>query len=143
MVGICHIAVKFVLMESAMPLILRPLMLGEGGAPDRTEQHVDPGSNSTIVRTLAGEELMAAAAEAGYVKIESEITPRDMDRFQPHQVKKKRSVWARFVGMRIANSVVPDVRGLRLKPLARRNSLSVNLNEARGARQRAQRFKSN
>ncbi len=108
----------------------------EGGAPDRQAQHSDPGSNSVIVRTLAGEKLLAAAVDAGFVNIERQITPRDMDRFQPHQVKKKRAVWSRFVGMRAANSVVPDVRGLRLKPLARKNSVAENLAQARGAKLR-------
>ncbi|MBX2867758.1 MAG: Coenzyme F420 hydrogenase/dehydrogenase, beta subunit C-terminal domain [Acidiferrobacterales bacterium] len=109
----------------------------DGGAPDRQGQHSDPGSNSVIVRTLAGERLLAAAVKAGFIQIESSITPRDMDRFQPHQVKKKQAVWSRFVGMRAANSVVPDVRGLRLKPLARRNSIAENLAQARGAKKRA------
>jgi len=109
----------------------------DGGAPDRDAQHHDRGSNSTIVRTLAGENLLDAAEKAGFITKGNTITPRDMDRFQPHQVKKKQSVWSRFVGMRAARSVVPDVRGLRLKPLARRNTISTNLTEARGARERA------
>ncbi len=108
----------------------------DGGAPSRLSLSDDPGSNSTIIRTLKGEELFKAAVKAGYICQEGSLIPRDMDRFQPHQVRKKGAVWARFVGMRSANSVVPDVRGLRLKPLARRNPIKLNLQEARGAKKR-------
>ncbi len=105
----------------------------EGGAPSWEGQASDPGSNAAVVRSAAGQALLQRAVSAGYVALGDSLTPRDMDRFQPHQVTKKRSVWARFVGLRTADNVVPDVRGLRLKPLARRNSFEQNLNQARGA----------
>jgi len=110
----------------------------DGGAPDRLTQSDDLGSNATIVRTLSGEKLFKSAVDAGYIYQGVKLTPRDMDRFQPHQVRKKRSVWARFVGMRAAKTVVPDVRGLRLKPLARRNSIKINIEQARGAKKRVE-----
>jgi len=108
----------------------------EGGAPAREGQDRDPGTNAALIRTVAGQQLIAEAVAAGYVSLGNRLTPRDMDRFQPHQKVKKQSMWSRFVGMRAAGNVVPDVHGLRLKPLARRNSLSENLAQARGARQR-------
>ncbi len=109
----------------------------EGGSPTREGQKDDPGTNAALVRTMAGEQLLTRAVAAGYVCQGDSLMPRDMDRLQPHQVSKKRSVWSRFVGMRSAGRVVPDVRGLRLKPLARRNSLSENLSQARGSRRRS------
>jgi len=109
----------------------------EGGSPTWEGQKGDPGTNAAIVRSEAGEKLLARAVAAGYVCQGDSLSPRDMDRLQPHQVTKKASVWSRFVGMRSAGNVVPDVRGLRLKPLARRNSLSENLSQARGSRKRS------
>jgi coenzyme F420 hydrogenase subunit beta len=109
----------------------------EGGSPTWEGQKNDPGTNAAIVRSEAGRQLLKRAVSAGYVCLGDTISPRDMDRFQPHQVVKKQSVWARFVGMRCAGKIVPDVRGLRLKPLARRNSMSENLDQARGSRRRS------
>ncbi len=115
----------------------------DGGSPTREGQLEDPGTNAVIVRSRAGEDLLHRAVSSGYVCLGDSLTPMDMDRFQPHQVTKKRSVWARFVGMRNAAHVVPDVRGLRLKPLARGNSLAENLNQARGSLRRARDGKNN
>ncbi|MGI9319435.1 MAG: Coenzyme F420 hydrogenase/dehydrogenase, beta subunit C-terminal domain [bacterium] len=109
----------------------------DGGSPTWEGQIDDPGTNAAIVRSAAGEHLLDRAKAAGYVCVGDTLTPRDMDRLQPHQVTKKHSVWARFVGMRSAGKVVPDVRGLRLKPLARRNTLKENLSQARGSRRRS------
>ena len=109
----------------------------DGGSPTWEGQIDDPGTNAVIVRSRAGEELLERATAAGYVSVGGALTPRDLDRYQPHQVTKKRSVWSRFVGMRSAGKIVPDVRGLRLKPLARRNSLGENLAQARGSRARS------
>ena len=108
-----------------------------GGAPTREGQQDDPGINAAVVRSAAGEQLLSDAVAAGYVALGADVTPRDMDRFQPHQVARKKAVWARFVGMRSTGMVVPDVSRLRLKPMARGNSLKTNLAEARGARRRS------
>lgn len=113
----------------------------DGGAPTRQGQQHDAGTNAAIVRSAAGEQLLAAATAAGFVTVNGTFTPRDMDRLQPHQVAKKRAVWARFVGMRNAGTIVPDVSRLRLKPMARTNSLATNLAEARGAKRRSKRQK--
>ena len=62
---------------------------------------------------------------------------RDMDLFQPHQVRKKRAVWARFQGMRTAGMAVPKVERLRIAELAAENDEEVNEREMRGAVTRA------
>lgn len=107
-----------------------------GGSPPREGQELDPGSNAVITRSRRGEVLLQAAVAAGYLSTGASLTPRDMDRFQPHQTAKKLAVWSRFVGMRSTGRVVPDVARLRLKALARQNTLAENLAQARGTRKR-------
>jgi coenzyme F420 hydrogenase subunit beta len=97
----------------------------------------DAGFNGIIVRTERGRELFDAACAAGAIIIDREIGFADFDIFQPHQVRKKRAVWARLKGMEIAGKPVPLVDGLRLEECARQNTLAQNLAEARGARDRA------
>ena len=98
----------------------------------------DAGFNGIIVRTERGLELYRAALAAGAIVVEPrEVSFRDFDEFQPHQVRKKRAVWARLAGMRAAGQPVPETHGLRLAECARLNTLAENLDEARGARRRA------
>lgn len=97
----------------------------------------DAGYNGIIARTAKGVELFEAAKAASAIVIEREIGFRDFDIFQPHQVRKRRAIWARFTGMKAAGRPTPDAEGLRLTEIARQNSLAENLAEARGARRRA------
>ena len=98
----------------------------------------DEGFNGIIVRTARGLELYEAALAAGAIVVQpGDVSFRDFDGFQPHQVRKKRAVWARFAGMRAAGQPVPETHDLRLAECARLNSLAENLAEARGARRRA------
>ena len=98
----------------------------------------DEGFNGIIVRTRRGLELYDAAVAAGAITVlPREVGFRDFDEFQPHQVRKKRAVWARLAGMRAAGQSVPETRDLRLADCARLNSVAENLVEARGARGRA------
>ena len=105
-----------------------------GGAPAGE----DAGFNGIIVRSARGLELYEAALAAGAVVIEPRALDfRDFDGFQPHQVHRKRAVWARMAGMRAAGLAVPETLNLRLAECARLNTVSENLGEARGARRRA------
>jgi coenzyme F420 hydrogenase subunit beta len=98
----------------------------------------DEGFNGIIVRTCRGLELYRAALAAGaIVAAPKNVTFRDFDDYQPHQVRKKRAVWARLAGMASAGQPVPETRRLRLSDCARLNSVAENLAEARGARRRA------
>ncbi len=108
----------------------------DGGSPTWEGQKTDLGTNAAIARTVNGVRLMRYAEKAGYIVIEKQITPRDMDRYQPHQENKKRTVWARFAGMKSVGVVVPTNSGLRLKSLARENDFRFNLKQARGTRTR-------
>ena len=105
-----------------------------GGGPSGE----DPGFNGIIVRSVRGLELYRAALAAGAIVAEPrDISFRDFDEFQPHQVRKKRAIWARLAGMRAAGRAIPETQNLRLADCARLNSLKENLTEARGARRRA------
>ena len=97
----------------------------------------DAGYNGIIARTAQGVELFEAAKAVGAIIVDREIGFRDLDVFQPHQVRKRRAIWARYAGMRAAGRPTPDALGLRLTEIARENSLTENLKEARGARMRA------
>ena len=98
----------------------------------------DAGFNGIIVRTRRGLELYQAALAAGAIRVEpGEVTFGDFDVFQPHQVRKKRAVWARLAGMKAAGRPVFETRNLRLEDCARLNALTDNLAEARGAHRRA------
>jgi len=97
----------------------------------------DEGFNGIIVRTARGRELYEAAIADGAIVIDREVTFRDFDVTQPHQVRKKRSVWARYRGMAAAGLPVPETVNLRIECCARQNDLSTNLREARGSKLRA------
>jgi coenzyme F420 hydrogenase subunit beta len=98
----------------------------------------DAGFNGIIVRTARGLELYRAAVEAGALAVTPrEVGFRDFDEFQPHQVRKKRAVWARLAGMQAAGRPVPETVNLRLAECARLNTFALNLDEARGAWRRA------
>jgi coenzyme F420 hydrogenase subunit beta len=97
----------------------------------------DEGFNGIIVRTERGLELYRAALAAGAIVETRRVDFRDFDEFQPHQVRKKRAVWARLAGMRAAGRAVPETHNLRLAECARLNTLEENLAEARGARRRS------
>jgi len=104
-----------------------------GGGPTGESE----GWNGVIVRTTRGLELYRAAIAAGALIETSATAFRELDEFQPHQVRKKRAVWARFAGMRAAGCAVPEADELRLRECASLNGVRENLNEARGARRRA------
>jgi coenzyme F420 hydrogenase subunit beta len=105
-----------------------------GGGPSGE----DEGFNGIIVRTQRGLELYDSALAAGAITVMPDpVTFRDFDNFQPHQVHKKRAVWARLAGMKAAGQPVPETHGLRLSDCARLNSVADNLAEARGARRRS------
>jgi coenzyme F420 hydrogenase subunit beta len=103
-----------------------------GGAPAGE----DEGFNGLLTRTPRGAALLEEAMAAGYIVTGEEIGFRDMDDFQPHQVRKKKAVWARLTGLRAAGWPSLETFGLRIAELARGVSLAENLRQARGARQR-------
>jgi coenzyme F420 hydrogenase subunit beta len=104
-----------------------------GGAPVAE----DDGFNAVMVRTEAGARLFEAAVAEGAIVLDRPIGFRDMDNFQPHQVRKKHAVWARLEGMAAAGMPIPQVERLRIADLAATNDQELNDRERRGAEERA------
>ncbi len=109
-----------------------------GGSPTWEGQDDDLGTNAVIARTAAGLELMEAAAADGAITLESDITMRDMDNYQPHQVTKKYMAWARYAGLRAGGQLFPQTQRLRIRELALENGLAENLRQAKGTNKRVQ-----
>ncbi|MDX1575746.1 MAG: Coenzyme F420 hydrogenase/dehydrogenase, beta subunit C-terminal domain, partial [Kiloniellales bacterium] len=107
-----------------------------GGSPTWEGQADDPGTNAVLARTRAGLELMEAAARDGALVVEGDVNARYMDEVQPHQVDKKRAVWARHLGLRTAGRLAPETHRLRIADLAKGNGVAENLRQARGTRRR-------
>jgi coenzyme F420 hydrogenase subunit beta len=99
----------------------------------------DAGFNGIIVRTERGQALYDAAIAAGALTIVRDASFADFDEFQPHQVRKRRAVWARLKGIAAAGRPVPVVSDLAIEACARLNSVKENLAEYRGARDRVRR----
>jgi len=99
-----------------------------GGSP----KGEDEGFNAAIVRTKKGLELLNEAIEAGYIKMGEQLEIKDIDDFQPHQVNKKKAVYARHEGIRKQNIPTVKTNGLRIKELYDLNSEEFNLKEEEG-----------
>ena len=95
-------------------------------------------SNALIARTRAGEELIAAAAEAGALTLEYDIPPDTMSLYQPHQVNKKYAAWARHQGLGDAGRIVPHTERLRIEELARDLPDATNEFQRGGTRERVE-----
>ncbi|MXZ98455.1 MAG: hypothetical protein F4Z23_05380, partial [Acidimicrobiaceae bacterium] len=104
-----------------------------GGAPTGE----DEGFNGIIVRTKVGEELVASAVKAGELVVTDEITARQFDDFQPHQVRKKEALAARYQGLADAGVAPIETRGLRIADLGRRLDGERYEQQRAGARRRA------
>ncbi len=108
-----------------------------GGSPDPKTEDQDPGANAMIARTRAGQELLDAAISDGALGVDNPaLTPQHMTDFQPHQMKKKYAVWARYEGLSAEGCTVPQTRRLRLKQLADEMDDAFNTMQTNGTRQR-------
>ena len=99
-----------------------------GGSP----KGEDEGFNAAIVRTTNGLDLLNEAIKANYIKKGDDLTIEDINDFQPHQVNKKKAVYARHKGMKKQNITTLSTNGLRIKELYDLNSKEFNLNEEEG-----------
>ncbi len=103
-----------------------------GGSP----KGEDEGFNAAIVRTKKGLDLMNDAAKAGFIHIGDKLKIQDIDDFQPHQVNKKKAVYARHLGMTKNDSPTINTKGLRIKELYKLNNEYFNKKEELGVRKR-------
>tara|TARA_B100001750_G_scaffold34027_1_gene23883 strand:- start:2155 stop:3378 length:1224 start_codon:yes stop_codon:yes gene_type:complete len=108
-----------------------------GGSP--VEE--DEGFNAAIVRTKKGAELMDLAAKNGFIHIGDKLDINDINDFQPHQVNKKRAVYARHQGMTKNNLPTIATNGLRIKELFKLNSKEFNKKEELGVAKRVKKIK--
>ena len=92
----------------------------------------DEGFNAAIIRTKKGYDLVHDARDAGYIKIGNYLKIENINDFQPHQVSKKKAVYARHQGMKNVNRPTLNTKNLRIKELYDLNTKEFNENEAKG-----------
>ena len=103
-----------------------------GGSP-RGE---DEGFNAAVIRTKKGLDLMNDAAKAGFIQIGDKLKIEDIDDFQPHQVNKKKAVFARHLGMTKNEVPTINTKELRIEELYKLNSEDFNKKEEFGVSKR-------
>ncbi len=104
----------------------------QGGSPVRE----DEGFNGIIVRSSVGESLVCSAVNAGDLVMGDTITPRQFDQLQPHQVRKKEVLFARFHGLVKGGMSIIDAPGLRLRELGENLDPAKRKKEINGTLQR-------
>jgi coenzyme F420 hydrogenase subunit beta len=95
----------------------------------------DPGHNGLIIRTGRGADLVQAATEAGFLTTAETLDARQFDEWQPHNVRKKRAIQPRCLGLDDQGQPSPEWRGLRVPELA--ENLESFSREREGTAQRA------
>ena len=108
-----------------------------GGSP----KGEDEGFNSVIVRTKKGLDLLNEAAKNDFIHIGDKLKIEDISDFQPHQVNKKKAVYARHQGMKKNNSPTINTQGLRIEELFKLNSNEFNQKEESGVTSRIKKIK--
>ncbi len=99
-----------------------------GGAPVGE----DEGFNGVTAYSPAGEQLLRDAVAAGDLVLGDPISPREFDALQPHQVRKKEALSARFEALAAAGKPVIDTTGLRVDELGSRLSAEQRVREVEG-----------
>ena len=79
---------------------------------------------------------MNAAAKASFIHIGDKLKIEDIDDFQPHQVNKKKAVYARHLGMRKSGLPTINTKELRIKELYKLNNEDFNKKEELGVSKR-------
>ncbi len=103
-----------------------------GGSPSGE----DEGFNGIIIRSPAGEALVQSAVASGCLELGEPIVPREFDDFQPHQVRKKHAIGARFAGMSEAGFPTIEASSLRLEKLAGNLAPDARSTQIEGIKQR-------
>lgn len=98
----------------------------------------DEGFNGIQIRTHAGEALVASAVDAGALVIGDAITAREYDDLQPHQVRKKQALSARFAGLAQAGHPVIATQGLRIHELGQKLTTDERTAEVNGTVRRVE-----
>ncbi len=106
-----------------------------GGGPDLSDTS-DPGTNVIIARTEVGAALLQMAENDGALELSTEATTEDLNHYQPHQVARRYTVWARFQGLLAEGHSVPETLGLRIKELSEAMDADFIENQKEGTRRR-------
>ena len=96
----------------------------------------DEGFNAVIARTEKGINLLNDAIKAGYIEKGDDLNIDDINDFQPHQVNKKKAVYARHLGMKKGGLPTLQTDGLRIKELYDKNDKDYNAKEEEGTSSR-------
>lgn len=99
----------------------------------------DAGFNGLIARTPAGLALLDAAVAAGAITVTGELGFRDLDDFQPHQVRRRQGIHARLRAMAKKGVPVPAFEGLRLAEIAEAAGPAIAEADYRGMIERLER----
>lgn len=76
----------------------------------REVQAGEPGKSLIVARTKRGAEIVRAAADAGYVTLESNDASL-LPRSQPNLLGGRGSLWARFIALRMLGAATPRYSG--------------------------------
>jgi len=79
---------------------------------------------------------MNDATKAGFIHTGDKLKIEDIDDFQPHQVNKKKAVYARHLGMTKNGLPTINTKELRIKELYKLNNEDFNKKEELGVRKR-------
>ena len=79
----------------------------------RTVQDDEPGQSLILARSQRGHKIILAAAEAGYLHIET-ADPRLLPASQPNLLKTRGAVWGRLLGCRMMGVPAPKYRNIPL-----------------------------
>ena len=103
-----------------------------GGGPSGE----DEGFNGIMVRSSAGAALLDSATKAGALVVGDPISFREYDDLQPHQVRKKVALSARYSGLASAGHPTITTSGLRIDELGARLSSDERAAEIDGTARR-------
>ena len=103
-----------------------------GGSP----KGEDEGFNAAIARTQKGIDLLKDAIKEGYLEKGDDLNIDDINDFQPHQLNKKKAVYARHLGMKKGGLPTLQTDGLRIKELYDKNDKKYNAKEEEGTSSR-------
>lgn len=84
------------------------------------------GISLIVARTAKGATLMAAAEQAGHLRVQP-FDPSGLAAIQTGQSGRRRALFARLAGLRLLGRPVPRYRGLHIAAPARQNTLRSNL----------------
>lgn len=103
-----------------------------GGSPEGE----DEGFNGIIVRSQAGEKLVRDAVDTGELLLGDEISVEQFNEFQPHQVRKKIALQARYQGLADIGLPAVNAPNSRLDSLGERLSIELKEHERLGTARR-------